>query len=217
MNAAALYDGAFVFILLLNLAALGSSRIDTAIKAVALQGALSGFLPAWFFLAGGEWHTLALSIGAVIIKGAIIPALLFRALREAEVRREASPILGFTSSVVIGTALTIACFAVANELGFAGTGVSRLHVPVALSTISAGSLLMLVRRKAITQIVGYLLMENGIFLLSLALPTDVPIPIEVGILLDLIVAVFVMGIAVFHINREFDSMAVDHLEELRES
>ena len=216
MNAS-VYDAAFVVILLLNLATLGSSRIDTTIKAVALQGALSGLLPASLFLSGGEWHTLALSIGAVAIKGVFIPALLFRALREADVRRESSPYLGFTSSVVVGTALTIACFSVASGLTAAAAGVSRLHVPVSLSTIAAGSLLMLVRRKAVTQIVGYLLMENGIFMLSLALPADVPTPIEVGILLDLIVAVFVMGIAVFHINREFDSMAVHHLEELKES
>lgn len=213
---AALFDAAFVLILLLNLATLGSSRIDNAIKAVALQGALSGLMPAWFSLIGAEWHSVALSAAAIVIKGVVIPMMLLRALREAEVRREASPVLGFTLSVVLGTALTVACFAIAGGLP-ALSGASELHVPVALATISAGSLLMLIRRKAVTQIVGYLLMDNGIFLLSIALPADVPVPIEVGILLDLIVAVFVMGIAVFHINREFDSMAVHHLEELRES
>ncbi len=215
MNAA-FFDGAFVLILLLNLATLGSSRIDTAIKAVALQGAMSGLMPATFALRTGEWHLLALSVAAMFIKGVIIPLMLFRALREAGVRREASPYLGFTSSVVVGTALTIMCFALSDALGTGIMGASRLHVPVALSTIAAGALLMVVRRKAVTQIVGYLLMENGIFLLSLALPADVPAPIEVGILLDLIVAVFVMGIAVFHINREFDSMAVHNLGELKE-
>jgi hydrogenase-4 component E len=212
----ALYDGAFVLILLLNLATLGSSRLDTTIKSVALQGALTGLMPAWFALQSGVWHLLVLAIVGSLIKGIVIPLMLFRAMREAGVRRESEPYLGFTVTVVIGTALTIACFTLAGELGGA-LGVSRLHLPVALSTICAGSLLMLVRRKAMTQIVGYLLMENGIFLLSLALPYDVPAPIEVGILLDLIVAVFVMGIAVFQINREFDSMAVHHMEELKES
>lgn len=213
----ALYDGAFVLILLLNLAMLGAGRLDTTIKAVALQGALTGLMPAWFALQTSEWHLLGLAIVGSVIKGLVIPLLLFRAMREAGVRRESEPYLGFTVTVVIGTALTIACFAIAGELGTGVLGASRLHVPVALSTIAAGSLLMLVRRKAMTQIVGYLLMENGIFLLSLALPYDVPAPIEVGILLDLIVAVFVMAIAVFQINREFDSMAVHHMEELKES
>jgi hydrogenase-4 component E len=212
-----LFDAAFVLILVFNLAVLGSSRLGGSIKAVAWQGALCGLIPAWSALLGLEWRTLALSVAAVVIKGFVIPAMLFRALREAEVRRESSPYLGFTSSVVIGTALTIVCFGAAHELTAIAADVNQLHVPVALSTIAAGSLLMLVRRKAITQIVGYLMMENGIFLLSLAIPGDVPVPIEVGILLDLIVAVFVMGIAVFHINREFDSLAVHHLEELRES
>lgn len=213
----AFIDAAFVIILLLNLSALGSSRLDSTIKAVALQGALSGIMPAWFAFHEGSWHLFALALTGSAIKGIVIPAMLFRALREAGVRRESQPYLGFTSSVVIGTALTIACFALAGELGTGVLGASRLHVPVALSTIACGSLLMVVRRKAMTQIVGYLLMENGIFMLSMALPHDVPAPIEIGILLDLIVAVFVMGIAVFHINREFDSMAVTHLEELKES
>ncbi len=89
-------------------------------------------------------------------------------------------------------------------------------VPVALSTVMIGLLVLTTRSKAITQVVGYLILENGIYVFGLSQVERVPFLVEVGVLLDIFVAVFIMGIVVFHINREFDSLDSARLTELRD-
>jgi hydrogenase-4 component E len=89
-------------------------------------------------------------------------------------------------------------------------------VPVALSTVVIGLLVLTTRSKAITQVVGYLILENGIFVFGLSQVERVPFLVEAGVLLDIFVGVFIMGIVVFHINREFDSLDSARLTELRD-
>jgi len=92
-----------------------------------------------------------------------------------------------------------------------------LLVPVALVTLLCGLLVLITRSKAVTQVVGYLMLENGVYLFGLTLVERISFLVEVGVLLDVFVAVFIMGIVVFHINREFDSISAENLVELRES
>jgi len=86
---------------------------------------------------------------------------------------------------------------------------------VAIMTVFTGLFILMSRKKAITQVLGYIIMENGIYLMGLALVGEMPLLIETGILLDIFVAVFIMGIAVFHINREFDHIDVNELNRLK--
>jgi hydrogenase-4 component E len=92
---------------------------------------------------------------------------------------------------------------------------SSLIVPVAFFTIMSGLFLIVSRRKALTQVLGYLVLENGIYAFGVALVDKQPMLVEMGILLDIFVAIFVMGIAIFHINREFDHIDTDKLSGLR--
>jgi len=90
-------------------------------------------------------------------------------------------------------------------------------IPVAaMFTILTGLLLIVSRRKALTQVVGYLVMENGVYAFGAALAVDEPLLVELGVLLDVLVAVFVMGIAIYHISREFDHIDTDQLSALRD-
>jgi hydrogenase-4 component E len=89
-------------------------------------------------------------------------------------------------------------------------------VPASLATVWAGFLMLTTRKKAIMQVLGYLILENGIFLFGLLLLEAMPFLVEVGILLDLFTGVFVMGITIFHINREFSSISTEHLTGLKE-
>ena len=98
-----------------------------------------------------------------------------------------------------------------------GVGASSLLVPVALVTLIVGLLVLMTRSKAVTQVVGYLMLENGVYLFGLTQARRVPFLVEAGVLLDVLVAVFIMGIVVFHINREFDSISAANLTALRES
>jgi hydrogenase-4 component E len=93
---------------------------------------------------------------------------------------------------------------------------SSMIVPASLATVLTGFLILTTRRKAITQVVGYLVLENGIFIMGLVLVEAMPFLVEIGVLLDLFVAIFVMGIIINHINREFSSLDTARLQSLKE-
>ena len=197
-----------------DFAVLGSSRLSACIRAVALQGLLLGLLPPLLF-ASVSLHVLALAGGTILVKAIVLPAFLRWAIREASVRREVEPLVGYMASLLLGVVALAASFAVANVLPGPG-GHSDLLIPAALVTVIIGLIVLITRAKALTQVVGYLMLENGIYLFGLTQLERVPFLVEVGVLLDVFVGVFIMGIVVFHINREFDSISATNLTELRE-
>jgi hydrogenase-4 component E len=142
---------------------------------------------------------------------------LRRIIHTGEVHREVEPFIGFTASVFIGALLVIGSFAVATRLPLPTEPVSKLIVPVALSTLLLGMLTLVSRLKAITQVLGFLVLENGVFILGLLLLKQTPLLVEMGILLDLFVGVFIMAIVVYQIRREFDHMDTHLLDSLKES
>ena len=197
-----------------DFAVLGSSRLSACIRAVALQGLLLGLLPPLLY---ESWsvHTIALAAGTIIVKAVALPAFLRWAIREAAVRREVEPLIGYMTSLLLGVGALAASFAVANVLPL-GVSNARLLIPAALVTVIIGLIVLITRAKALTQVVGYLMLENGIYLFGLTQLQRVPFLVEVGVLLDVFVGVFIMGIVVFHINREFDSISSERLTELKE-
>jgi hydrogenase-4 component E len=149
------------------------------------------------------------------VKALVIPYFLTRAIREAAVRREIEPLIGFTPSMLLGAAAVALAFSIAPRLQLPGVR-SDMLVPVALATVVIGLIVLTTRSKAVTQVVGYLILENGIYVFGLSQVERVPFLVELGVLLDIFVGVFVMGIVVFHINREFDSLDSARLTELRD-
>jgi hydrogenase-4 component E len=208
-------DSLFVIILLINFYALGASRLRALINAAACQGIVLGFLPLFFHQELG-WRAALLMIGTVTIKGMVIPRLLFYATREVQVRKEIEPLVGFLPSLLLGAAGTSLAVVFARSLPLSEQPQGWLVVPGSLATIWTGFLILTTRDQAITQVVGYLILENGIFLFGLLLLEALPFLVEVGVLLDLIVGVFVMGIIIHHINREFASVSTERLSALKE-
>lgn len=208
-------DLLLVGIVLLNFFALGTTRIRVVIRAVSLQGAILGVLP---LLVHGSPGTSALwvAVPTVLLKGVAIPVLLLRALRSVEIKREVEPIVGLAPSLVLGALGTGLALAFSQRLPLLEGHGGGLIVPAALSTVLVGFLLLTTRLKAISQVLGYLVLENGIFLFGLLLLEAMPFLVEIGALLDLFVAVFVMGIMIDHISREFSSGDTQHLSALRE-
>lgn len=207
----------FVLVVVLDLLVLASSRLRGAIRTVALQGALLSVLPV--SLATGAHHPLhmlALAGGALVVKGLVIPGLMLWAMREAKVPREQEPIVGFVPSMVLGALGVGAAFVFAGGLPLPLPERHALLVPTALSTVWTGLLLVVSRRKAVAQVLGFLVLENGVFILGLLLSDFMPVMVEAGVLLDLFAAVFVMGIVMFHINREFASLDTARLQRLRD-
>jgi hydrogenase-4 component E len=210
-----LLDLVLVGVLLLNFTMLGTSRLSAAIKFAGMQGVLLGVA---LFVAHEQSNVrlTLLAVATVALKGVAIPAILLRAMRNVAIRREIEPFVGFTTSLVLGALATGLSLVFARSLPLMEQHAGVLTVPASLATVLTGFLVLTTRRKAITQVVGYLTLENGIFVFGLTLVEAIPFLVEIGVLLDLFVAVFVMGIIMDHIHREFSSLSTEHLTSLRE-
>jgi hydrogenase-4 component E len=204
-----------VAVLLLNLFVLGTSRIRALIQAAGLQGIVLGIMP---LLTSGRISamTIVVAVATIVVKGWLIPQILFKALRDARIKREVEPIIGFMPSMLLGALGTAAAIAVATKLPMAEGQAQTMIVPAALSTLFTGFLLLTSRIKAITQAIGYLILENGIFIFGLLLIEAVPFLVELGVLLDLFVGIFVISIIIHDINREFASLDTRRLSALKE-
>jgi hydrogenase-4 component E len=207
-------DIALVVLVLTNLLLLGSSRIGACIRLSAVQGVLLSLVTIAVQAEALSVHAVIMALATLGLKGVAFPRLLSLAMREAEIRREVEPIIGFTASIVLGTLAFVFSLWLGSRLPLPAPVVSPLVVPVALFTILCGLLLILSRKKALSQVLGYLVLENGIYIFGVALALKEPIVVEMGVLLDVFAAVFVMGITVFHINREFESQDIDRLSSL---
>jgi hydrogenase-4 component E len=211
-------DPLLIVVLALNFVALGVSRIRGVINAVALQGVIIGTLPVFIPREAGHdigARGLLLIVGTLVLKGVIIPRFLIHAMREAKIQHEVRPILSSMSSLLLGAAGTGLAMVFAYSLPLADQH-TDLRVPASLATVWTGFLMLTTRRKAIMQVLGYLLLENGIFLFGLLLLEAIPFLVEIGVLLDLFTGVFVMGIIIHHISLEFASISTEHLTELKE-
>ncbi len=208
-------DPLLIMALALNFVALGVSGIRAVINGVALQGLLLGFIPL-FLHPDIAVRGVVLVAVTIALKGIVIPAFLVHAMRGANIQHEVTPVVNFMSSLLLGAIGTGLAIAFSYRLPLADEHTNSLLVPVAMSTVWAGFLMLTTRKKAIMQVLGYLLLENGIFLFGLLLLDDQSFLVEVGVLLDLFTAVFVMGIIIYHISREFSSISTEHLSELKD-
>lgn len=207
-------DQLLVLVMLINLLTLGSSRLIFSIRAVAVQGVILGILPGLIHPFSG--HLVAITIGIILAKGVIIPYFISDAVRKAQIRREVEPFIGYVPTLLLGAVFTALAFVFAEKLPLAPEHQDLLFVPASIATLLTGLLLLTTRRKAISQVIGYLVMENGIFVFSLLLTEAMPVMVEAGALLDLLVGVFVMGIVINHISREFSSIDTSRLRALKE-
>lgn len=210
-----LLNAILVIVLMLNLFALGTSRILSVIRTVALQGALLGAVP----LLAHEHITfpaILAAVGAIALKGIVIPAFMMRALREAQIKREVEPLIGLLPSIILGALGTAFALLFAGRLPLAEAHAGALLVPASIATVLTGFLLLTTRYKAITQVVGYLVLDNGIFIFGMLLIEAMPYIVEMGVLLDLFVGVFVISIILNHINRAFSSLDTRRLSALKE-
>jgi hydrogenase-4 component E len=202
-------------VLLTDFRLLGGSRLVALIRIAGIQGALLGGLAAVAAAARPDL-TLVLAAITIAVKGILLPRLLLRAIRRAEIRREVEPLVGYSASILLGVVALGAAAWVGAALPLPSGEAPPLLVPTALFTGLTGLFLVVARRKAILQALGYLVFENGIYAFGLAVAHEEPFLVQLGVLLDLFVAVFVMGIIVFQIQRDFDHIDVDRLTSLHD-
>jgi hydrogenase-4 component E len=203
---------------LLDLYAVSTTRMMACVKASALQGLALALLPVTLWWNGATTplvHVAVMSVCTLAFKAIAIPIMLSRAIRNVDVKREVEPFVSLHLSLLLAAILVGLSFWLSGSLGLSISAPSRILVPASFSTLLIGFLILVSRKKAITQVIGYLLIENGIFVFSQSVAAKLPFIVELGVLLDLLVAIFVMNIVIHQISREFDHINVDKLNLLK--
>ncbi|HJS57157.1 MAG TPA: hydrogenase [Vicinamibacteria bacterium] len=194
----------------------GQKALFTAIRLYALQSMLLGGVAVLMAVTEDRPHLLASAALTVALKGMLIPWFLMRVIDRVGIHREVEPILNVPSSLLICLGLTVIGYRVSTGL-VEGTGSAAHHViGVSLSMLLMGLFLMVTRRKAVTQILALLTVENAVFLVALGAATrGMPLVVELGISFDVLVAVLVLGVLVRRIVDRFESMDVSRLSKLK--
>jgi len=209
-----LLNAILVCLLLTGFLLLASSRLTACIRAVAIQGVLLGFLAIGLQDVKLSIVGLLFPTISATVKGFLLPWLLLRAMRDVDSVREIEPFVSYNLSVMMGAMALAVSLWLGQRLPLPNQPSSLLLVPTAFFTCQVGFILLVTRRKAITQVLGYLTLENGVYAFGAAVALEMPVLVELGVLLDVFVGVFVMGIAIFHISRQFDHIDTDRLVSL---
>lgn len=193
----------------------GQKALVVAIRLYGVQSLLLGAVGVAMGLAGHRPHLLVTAALTVVLKAALIPWFLLRVIDKVGIRREIEPFVNVPASLLLCLGLTVVGYRV--SVGMAGTsqGVPHQVVGVALSMVLIGLFLMVTRRKAITQILALLTIENAVFLVAVGATSGMPLVVELGISFDVILAVLVLGVLVNRIVDRFESMDTSRLSNLR--
>lgn len=202
------------------LLSLGSNRLMALVKIMAFQGIVVSLIPLFL-----EQHW-PMSTGSVfflqimlLIKGLLIPGFMYAAVKKIKIQREIEPIIGYNASLLFGLGFILAAAFITERLQISLPMEHKLLMITAVTTLAAGLFLLMSRKKAITQVIGYLMMENGIYLIGTALAkeTHTMYVVEFGVLLDLLVGIMIMGIILHNINSSYDDVDTALLGKLRDN
>lgn len=189
-------------------------RIESCVTAYTINSWLLAILIAVVAFTTGEGHLYAASFLTLISKGVLIPVFMMRAVRRMKVTHDVDPYIGNSLSLAISGILVGLVYASLKE-GIFVTGFARNVLQISLAVILIGLFIMITRRKAITQVIGLLFMENGLFLAGFSLTFGMPTIIELGILFDMLMGIFILGIFVIQIKRAFVSIDLDRMTTLK--
>ena len=211
-----LLDSCAALLLLLSFAMLSQRRIVTLVNLYALQGAVlaaATLLLAW---RTGEDHLYLSAALTLALKVAFLPWLLHRLIRRLDVYWDTEPLLNVSGTMLAGLVIVVFAFALAQPITRLADTATRSAVGIAISVVLLAFLMMITRRKAMSQVIGFLSMENGVFFGAMSASYGMPMVVELGVALDVLVAVLVLGVFFFQIRERFDSLDLHHLETLKE-
>jgi hydrogenase-4 component E len=203
-------------ILILDLCLLATERQIQCVRLLALQGLVLGLLPLLGDVAPLNWHLLVLTGIFVIIKAVALPHLLRRCHATLPQSPPLTPYFGYNRSVLAGSLGCAFSFWLAARLPVPANPLFLVFFAPAVTTVLAGLLIIVTRRKVLTQVMGYLVLENGIYLLGVPLARQDAVWLELSVLLDVFVGIFVMVIAIRHLNEVFHSVDVARIASLRD-
>jgi hydrogenase-4 component E len=202
-------------VLLSVLFAFGSSRIPALIKVIAFQGVVVSIVP---FFIGHDMGTggMIFTAATLVIRGIIIPLSLHIAIKKVAIQRDVSPVIGYHASIFCGLALIVAATIISRQLNIPSISDAQLLFPTAISLLVTGMFLLMARRNAIAMVIGYIMLENGIYLMGTTFSVRALHIVEFGILLDVLAGVMIMAIILQNIKQTFDDVDTTLLRTLKE-
>ena len=203
-------------LLLLSFSMLAQRRIVTLVNMLATQGVLlcmATLLLAW---RTGEGHLYLSAVLTLALKVIGLPWLLHRLIGRLGVYWDTEPLINPSGTMLIGLAVVIFSFGLAQPISALASTATRSTIGIAIAVILLAFLTMITRRKAMSQVVGFLSMENGLFFGAMSTTYGMPMVVELGVALDVLVAMLVLGVFFFQIREQFDSLDLHHLETLKE-
>ncbi len=203
--------GLLLFTMLLILAA---GQVFRAIYAVAAQAVFLGFAGAVLAAATGNVDLWVIAFITIVAKAIVLPWLLIRVVRRVQISREIEPVIPVHVTLVLAAGIVVLAFHLNASLGTVRQTITGNALPVGLTLILIGVLVMATRRKALVQMVGLFASENGIFFTAMAISQGMPLIIEIGVILDVVLGALVMGILVLRVRSSVDTDIAD-LESLK--
>jgi len=203
-------------ILLTAFGLLVQRRMYGLLHIFAWQGFFLSVSTAIVGYVSGAHHLYISSILTLALKVVLIPYILHFLMRQLHIHKEVEQLVNIPTTMLIGIALVIFSYYLTAPIRELSTLVTRSTLAVALATVMLGLLMMITRRHAVTQIIGFLALENGLFFAATSATYGMPLVVELGVALDILIAAFIFGIFFFQIRTTFDSLDVEQMTKLKE-
>jgi hydrogenase-4 component E len=204
-------------LLLLAFAMLAQRRVLSLINLFAAQGLALAISTAVVAYGTHQPHLYWSTILTFVLKVLLLPWLLHRLIRKLDVKWDVEGLINIPTTMLIGIVLVVFSFNLAVPISQLASTITRATLGIAMASIMLSFLMMITRRKAIPQVVGFLSMENGLFFAATSATYGMPMVVELGIALDVLVGMLILGVFFFQIREQFDSLDLKHLEKLREN
>lgn len=204
------------FVLLTAFAMLAQRRVYGLIHLFTWQGLFLSINTALVGYVAGKHHLYISSLLTLSLKVVLLPYILHVLIVRLKIKKEVETVMNVPLTMLIGIALVIFSYHLTAPVRELSTLITRSTLAIALATVLIGLLMMITRRHAVTQIIGFLAMENGLFLAATSATYGMPLVVELGVALDVLIAAFIFGIFFFHIHTTFDSLDVEKMARLKE-
>ncbi len=205
-----------VILLILAFAMISQRRIVRLIHLFTLQGATLVAATAIVAYLTGQHHLYYSAVITFLLKVVLIPIILHRVIDRLNVRWDVETLINIPTTMLIGIVLVVFAFNLALPIAKLSASIASGTLGIALACVLLSFMMMITRAKAVPQVIGFLSMENGLFFAAAAATSGMPMIVELGIAFDVLVGILILGVFMFQIREQFDSLDIRHLEKLKE-
>ncbi len=203
-------------LLLLAFAMLSQRRIKSLINLFMIQGMTLVANTVVIASTTGQTHLYYSALLTLTLKVVILPWILYRMIRQLNVEWDVETLINIPSTMLVGIAIVIISFNLALPISHLAGTITRGTIGIAMACVLLSLLMMITRSKAISQVIGFLSMENGLFFAATSTTYGMPMVVELGVALDVLVGVLILGVFFFQIREKFESLDLKHLEKTEE-